>query len=1673
MLRYPSIRCFATVLFLITSTISLTAQLIGDCIGAQVICSDTTFEANPFNAGVVNDFRNPNNDKGCLQSGESNEGAWYYFELRSDMPPNLGSLEFTITPISIPGYDLVDYDFAIYGSDLNCDSLGSPIRCSYSSQYVSVQTGLKSGYTQTSQGWLDANNNYTDGFVAPLNVLPGEGFYLFIDYFTTSTQSGGFKLEWGGPAAPYLNCIANPNCETVSIDITNQPEICQRSGTIPLTFNFNQFVDTPAVVWSGDATANGWIRNPISSSAELVIPDQFSGQFEIYVEAKEGACTDKDTLLLTITSAPELRLIGPSAICPDSSVTLDATPGYDQYIWNGINRNNQYTTSKEEKITLIARTLKGCADTLNLETSQRLPPDSLIVGQPFYCHGQASFLTLPADIQSALWSTGATTLNLNIGIDTTITVKATDIYGCTFSDSIMLSSRTLPDPGLPAKAAICGNDSIALKGQPGFDAYLWLNGSVDSIFKTNTQGLYILEVVDSNGCSGIDSIRVVSNPLPQPVISPLNQFCQGDTQNLVLNQTYNAYLWSLDSAVTPAISISQPGTYRVEVADSNGCVGTTSYTPNILPAPNLTINGIPSFCVGSSTILTATPGLTDYKWSNGATTTSINVAVDTLISLRAKGANGCFGYAEIEVRETAAKAPFILGDSILCNGSSIALDAGPYFTSYDWDGLGTNQILIINKGGTYGISVSDTSGCTARDSITIQMVQPIRPTIIGVDTICPGVNTQLRVGNTTGNFTSFQWSTGDTLDLITIDSGGIYVVEVMDIGGCSSQDSFTVWEDTPPPFSILGNPYFCPGDSTTLSINTPAQSYLWIVNSVQTTSPTITLGMASKVGVIVTAANSCTDAKEIEITARNNPNFNFIGPAGICPGDSITVSTNGIFTQYQWSDASTSPTITIDHKDTIQLTVLDSFGCSTTKDTLFSFYPVQQVEIIGDTSICEGSTALLTTSDLFEDRVWNFSMVSDTFITNVADTIRVSAIDSNGCGAFGQTYLEVLPLPVIHIGGDTTFCEGAATTLKIQSPYNEVYWSFGGIIDSATFSRSYAGYVEVADSNSCRNTQTFQVVEIPKPVALAGPDQYISCGQNQVTLNGASPTSQPVVFEWSSNRFANPQPGPSITVTDSGTYVLIAVDSIYGCRSNPDFAYVYNAQYTPAIAVQMTDTLDCNQTSILIDGSQSQQNKYLSYEWYDDQGNQLNTSNSFQYTATEPGDYTFKIVDTRFNCTADTTFNVPSNIQYPNIDAGPDQWLNCIVNSIDLNASLGPSTANLSFGWLDSLSRPIGNLNDSILVVRQVGTYYFSALNQDNGCIAIDTVQIGISVQPPMAEAGPDQFLYCAEPTVILGDSNTSDGPDIIYEWRNNSGTFTSFQKNITVRDSGKFYLKVTNLFNQCVSFDSVAVTLLPNTLQNIEWDAFSTTCKGSGDGYAQLLNIQGGVPPYFHALNGGGFTSTQGFDQLIGGTYQVVTKDSLGCNYSSSFTIPEGNDLQVSLGPDRIIELGDSIQITGRVNIQPADITAIDWNNAGPSTCTGMGCLSLLDAPLQDKRYTIEVMDTNGCIAYDELLIQVITSTGLYIPNAFSPNGDGLNDVFMIMGKTTGLKTIADFSIYTRWGEKVYQVQNFLPNDPAYGWDGTFRNQPLNPQVLVYQVKVEKIDGTIEYLEGSLTLVR
>ena len=119
-----------------------------------------------------------------------------------------------------------------------------------------------------------------------------------------------------------------------------------------------------------------------------------------------------------------------------------------------------------------------------------------------------------------------------------------------------------------------------------------------------------------------------------------------------------------------------------------------------------------------------------------------------------------------------------------------------------------------------------------------------------------------------------------------------------------------------------------------------------------------------------------------------------------------------------------------------------------------------------------------------------------------------------------------------------------------------------------------------------------------------------------------------------------------------------------------------------------------------------------------------------------------------------------------------------------------------------------------------------------------------------------------------------------------------------------------------------------------------------------------------------------------------------------------------------------------------------------------------------------ISAQDENGCTSEDELNILVQVNRDLFIPNIFSPNGDQVNDVFLI-GAGPALNEISILTIFDRWGNMVFQAEQFKANDPQRAWDGKKNGQPLNPGVFVYQLEAVYIDGSKAEKYGSVTLVR
>ncbi|MFK7772850.1 MAG: gliding motility-associated C-terminal domain-containing protein, partial [Saprospiraceae bacterium] len=331
--------------------------------------------------------------------------------------------------------------------------------------------------------------------------------------------------------------------------------------------------------------------------------------------------------------------------------------------------------------------------------------------------------------------------------------------------------------------------------------------------------------------------------------------------------------------------------------------------------------------------------------------------------------------------------------------------------------------------------------------------------------------------------------------------------------------------------------------------------------------------------------------------------------------------------------------------------------------------------------------------------------------------------------------------------------------------------------------------------------------------------------------------------------------------------------------------------------------------------------------------------------------------------------------------------------------------------------------------VTQVGIFIDSLLNQF-GCDSIITNSISLS------SASIDTILTL---TCFIDDVRT----DTLFSGTNSLGC-DSLVLAITA------YEQVIEPF---ISFSDIS-------------------CFGESDGVILIDSVLGGTPPYMYSLDNMPFQSSPIFTNLSADTYTILIEDADGCQTLAIIPLNSINEIIVDLGEDLFINIGDSVSIFAQINLDLEELDTIIWTTVDSINCSG-DCIDFTVTPFQTTTYSIMIIDGNGCSAEDEITVQVDENIPVYIPNAFSPNGDSQNDKITIFGNAELIEEVQIFRIFDRWGELVYQEENFQPNDPGNGWDGNLNGKPLNPAVFVYFAEVRFIDGSVKQFKGDITLVR
>jgi gliding motility-associated-like protein len=246
---------------------------------------------------------------------------------------------------------------------------------------------------------------------------------------------------------------------------------------------------------------------------------------------------------------------------------------------------------------------------------------------------------------------------------------------------------------------------------------------------------------------------------------------------------------------------------------------------------------------------------------------------------------------------------------------------------------------------------------------------------------------------------------------------------------------------------------------------------------------------------------------------------------------------------------------------------------------------------------------------------------------------------------------------------------------------------------------------------------------------------------------------------------------------------------------------------------------------------------------------------------------------------------------------------------------------------------------------------------------------------------------------------------------------------------------------------------------------------KCYGDSTAELVvQGSGGTPPFRYSIDGVRFQRDSAFLKIPAKTYSVVVRDSTGCRRTIEVIVPQPPQLQVTAGADIEVQLGFPTDLRAIV-IPSSKLVSYVWTPKDSSMVCPT-CPRTAVAPFTTTQYRVTIKDSIGCTAYDDVIVNVNKKRPIFIPTAFSPNGDGVNDYFTVFGNQAA-QIIKELRIFNRWGDMLYSGNNLPLNVENQGWDGTFKDSKLDPNVFAFYAIIRFIDGEEIVYKGDVTLLR
>ena len=1364
----------------------------------------------------------------------------------------------------------------------------------------------------------------------------------------TAITSYSWSFPGGNPSSstqqnPTNIVYSTPGTYTVNVIVANQ------CGTDTATQTFTVFplpnvsvLSNPSNICFGDSmvlTASGVINyswSPVNNlnniTGAIVKASPSSSTLYFVTGTDNNGCSKTDSINVIVNPLPVLAITpSSSTICSGDSVSLTVS-GASTYSWSPATALNTTTgasvianptTTTTYSVTGID--LNNCSNTAMVVVNvNQLPNVSISSGTNVICIGDSVVLNASGAFTYS-WSPTAT-LNSGSGTSvianplatTTYNVIGTDNNGCINTDNISITVNSLPNVSVSSNSPnICFGDSVIIIAS-GAVNYSWspvnnLNNNTGAIVKASppSSTLYFVTGTDNNGCSNIDSINVVVNPLPVLTISPSSStICAGDSVSLTVSGA-STYSWSPATALnttTGATVIANPTittTYTFTGIDANNCSNTATVVVNVNQLPNVSISsGASAICIGDSVVLNAS-GATTYSWSPTAT---------------------------------------------LNSGSGTSVVANPLLTT------------------TYNVIGTDNNGCvnTSNISITVNPL-PIVTASSNVSSICYG---ETAILNANGAST-YLWSPASTLNSSTASTviaspitSTIYQLTGIDNNGCVNTDTVNISVKALPVLTTNpASPSLCTGDTVIVTAS-GAASYSWSpgtgLSSTTAAAVSVFPLVTTSYSIIGTATNGCIDT--LDIIVNVNPTLTIlVNPSSpsVCLGDSVTLIASGA-NNFLWSpstglSATTGSTIKASPIVNTTYTIIgsNSSGCFNTTSFTVAVNPKPVVTANSNSNlICAGQSVTMTASGA-NNYVWSpsaglSSNTGSTIIASPTNTTSyiVQGLLPTGCYSTDTVSIGVNPLPTIAINpGSASICIGDSINLSASGALTYNWSPTAGINNSSSssiiaFPTSTTQYNVIgSDNNGCIDSSTITVNVNPLPIVSVNPNSPGICFGDSVllTANGASSYSWSPANGLSSVSGASVQAFPNTT----STYTVTGTDQ-NGCID--DEVLVVSIIPLPIISINASSDTICvgQSTSLTASGGGS-------YSWTPATG--LSSTSGASITAS-PTITTSYIVQglAPSGCFNTDTITIVVNA-LPTIAINPGSATICLGDSINLSAS-----GALTYNW--SPTAGINNSSGSSIIAFPTSTTQFNVIGSDNnGCLNSSTITINVNPLP-IVSVNPNSPGICFGDSVQLTANGASS-----YSWSPTIGLSSGAGNSvISFPNTTSTYTVTGTDQNGCMDDEVVVVTINPLPIININASS-DTICLGQ----STTLTASGAITYSWSPTTG--LSSSSGTSITANPTstttYYVQGYNAFGCESNDSITIIVNQILTLSVNPSApTICTGDSVALT--VN----GANTYSWApNASLSSATGANVFAF---PTTTTNYSVTGTNINGCINTTNVIVNV-----------------------------------------------------------------------------------------------------